>query len=176
MTLIITRSVLHIYILPIDWLIYESFFLCLSGDRFQRSDQWQGILGHGLKLRTWWWNWAMCLMLIQSIALCSLVLVIHIFSMIWTHLSIFRFQVVRLKLENSKRIVGTLIPNTAMTALLTALDEGSEGKEETIYWKPKSCRKKSQDLDKSVSQTSSSLCGPNAMFRNRKQLTKICKE
>merc|ERR1719391_557340 len=44
-----------------------------------------------------------------------------------------RMQVVRLKLENSKRIVGTLIPNTAMTALLTALDEGSEGKEETIY-------------------------------------------
>ena len=52
---------------------------------------------------------------------------------ICTDLSFFRFQVVRLKLENSKRIVGTLIPNTAMTALLTALDEGSEGKEETIY-------------------------------------------
>ena len=65
----------------------------------------------------------------------------HILAVIWTDLSIFRFQVVRLKLENSKRIVGTLIPNTAMTALLTALDEGSEGKEETIYWKPKSCRK-----------------------------------
>ena len=42
-------------------------------------------------------------------------------------------QVVRLKLESNKRIVGTLIPNSAMTALLTALDEGSEGKEETIY-------------------------------------------
>jgi len=44
-----------------------------------------------------------------------------------------RMQVVRLKLESNKRIVGTLIPNSAMTALLTALDGGSEGKEETIY-------------------------------------------
>ena len=51
------------------------------------------------------------------------------------HTTWLAFQVVRLKLEDNKRIVGTLIPNSAMTALLTALDEGSEGKEETIYWK-----------------------------------------
>ena len=43
---------------------------------------------------------------------------------------------VRLKLQDGKRIVGTLIPSSAMTSLLTALMEGSEGSEaiETIHW------------------------------------------
>merc|ERR1719266_1308324 len=46
-----------------------------------------------------------------------------------------KMQVVRLKLEDSKRIVGTLIPSSAMSSLLTALMEGSEGSEtiETIH-------------------------------------------
>ena len=44
-------------------------------------------------------------------------------------------QVVRLKLEDNKRIVGTLIPSSAMSSLLTALMDGSEGSEtiETIH-------------------------------------------
>ena len=116
----------------------ESFFLCLSGDRFHRSDQWQGTLVHGLMVKpsSWWWNWAMSYVDPQHrLVFSSSSNTYLILAVIWTDLSIFRFQVVRLKLENSKRIVGTLIPNTAMTALLTALDEGSEGKEETIYWK-----------------------------------------
>ena len=133
MTLIITRSVLHIYILLIDLFNSLSFCVCpeiASTEVISDKVPWvtDSSRGHGGETGLW-------LMLIQSIALSSLVLIIHILAMIWTHLSIFRFQVVRLKLENSKRIVGTLIPNTAMTALLTALDEGSEGKEETIYWK-----------------------------------------
>ena len=46
------------------------------------------------------------------------------------------WKVVRLKLEDSKRIVGTLIPSSAMSSLLTALMDGSEGSEtiETIHW------------------------------------------
>merc|ERR1719361_2206612 len=46
-----------------------------------------------------------------------------------------KMQVVRLKLEDSKRIVGTLIPSSAMSSLLTALMDGSEGSEtiETIH-------------------------------------------
>jgi len=46
-----------------------------------------------------------------------------------------KMQVVRLKLQDGKRIVGTLIPSSAMTSLLTALMEGSEGSEaiETIH-------------------------------------------
>ena len=36
------------------------------------------------------------------------------------------FQVVRLKLENDRRIVGTLIPSSAMSALTTALEQGSQ--------------------------------------------------
>ena len=42
---------------------------------------------------------------------------------------------VRLKLEDSKRIVGTLIPSSAMSSLLTALMDGSDGSEtiETIH-------------------------------------------
>ena len=43
------------------------------------------------------------------------------------------FQVVRLKLENGKRIVGTLIPGSALNATLKCLQQGSEEAEETIY-------------------------------------------
>ena len=45
------------------------------------------------------------------------------------------FQVVRLKLEDNKRIVGTLIPTSAMSALVATLTEGSEDSEtiETIH-------------------------------------------
>ena len=43
------------------------------------------------------------------------------------------FQVVRLKLKNDKRIVGTLIPASCMTSLLKVLSIGSEEAEETIY-------------------------------------------
>lgn len=43
------------------------------------------------------------------------------------------FQVVRLKLKNGKRIVGTLIPSSAMSSLLKSLSSGSEESEETIY-------------------------------------------
>ncbi len=42
-------------------------------------------------------------------------------------------QVVRLKLSNNKRIVGTLIPISAMQNLLKTLSAGSEESEETIY-------------------------------------------
>ena len=47
----------------------------------------------------------------------------------------FFIQVVRLKLQDNKRIVGTLIPSSAMNSLLTTLMEGSEGSEaiETIH-------------------------------------------
>jgi len=44
-----------------------------------------------------------------------------------------RMQVVRLKLTNDKRIVGTLIPATCMNTLLKVLSMGSEEAEETIY-------------------------------------------
>ena len=40
---------------------------------------------------------------------------------------------VRLKLESGKRIVGTLIPSSAMSSLLTILSNQSEESEETIY-------------------------------------------
>jgi len=43
-----------------------------------------------------------------------------------------KMQVVRLKLENDRRIVGTLIPSSAMSALTTALEHGSQV-EETIF-------------------------------------------
>ena len=39
----------------------------------------------------------------------------------------------RLKLEDDKRIVGTLIPSSAMSNLLKSLSAGSEESEETIY-------------------------------------------
>lgn len=42
-------------------------------------------------------------------------------------------QVVRLKLENDKRIVGTLIPSSAISALLQALAANSEDSEEVIH-------------------------------------------
>jgi hypothetical protein len=45
----------------------------------------------------------------------------------------FFLQVVRLKLENDKRIVGTLIPNSAVSATLKCLQQGSEEAEETIH-------------------------------------------
>uniref|UniRef100_A0A0K2TS10 Protein strawberry notch n=1 Tax=Lepeophtheirus salmonis TaxID=72036 RepID=A0A0K2TS10_LEPSM len=44
-----------------------------------------------------------------------------------------KMQVVRLKLENGKRIVGTLIPNSAMTSILRVMEADSEESEETIY-------------------------------------------
>jgi len=44
-----------------------------------------------------------------------------------------RMQVVRLKLKNDKRSVGTLIPASCMTSLLKVLSIGSEEAEETIY-------------------------------------------
>jgi len=44
-----------------------------------------------------------------------------------------RMQVVRLKLQSGKRIVGTLIPSSALTPILKALSAGSEDSEETIY-------------------------------------------
>ena len=48
------------------------------------------------------------------------------------NISLDLFQVVRLKLENDRRIVGTLIPSSAMSALTTALEHGSQV-EETIF-------------------------------------------
>ena len=42
-------------------------------------------------------------------------------------------QVVRLKLSDGKRIVGTLIPSSAMTPILKALSSGSEDSMETIH-------------------------------------------
>eukprot|EP00094_Tigriopus_californicus_P001238 TCALIF_01199-PA protein Name:"Similar to sno Protein strawberry notch (Drosophila melanogaster)" AED:0.08 eAED:0.09 QI:0/0/0/0.88/1/1/9/0/1282 len=44
-----------------------------------------------------------------------------------------KMQVVRLKLENDKRIVGSLIPNSALTSLLKVLSADSQDSEETIY-------------------------------------------
>jgi hypothetical protein len=44
-----------------------------------------------------------------------------------------KMQVVRLKLDNDKRIVGTLIPSSAMTPILQALSKSSEESEEVIY-------------------------------------------
>lgn len=43
-----------------------------------------------------------------------------------------RMQVVRLKLTNDKRIVGTLIPAACMTTLLKVMSMGAEGTEETL--------------------------------------------
>ena len=42
-------------------------------------------------------------------------------------------QVVRMKLEDGKRIVGTLIPSSAMESLVKALSAGAEEQEETIH-------------------------------------------
>eukprot|EP00096_Caligus_rogercresseyi_P012895 TRINITY_DN5561_c0_g1_i2.p1 TRINITY_DN5561_c0_g1~~TRINITY_DN5561_c0_g1_i2.p1 ORF type:complete len:818 (-),score=270.21 TRINITY_DN5561_c0_g1_i2:358-2670(-) len=44
-----------------------------------------------------------------------------------------KMQVVRLKLDSGKRIVGTLIPNSAMTSILRVLEADSEESEETLY-------------------------------------------
>ena len=62
------------------------------------------------------------------------VILIVIFKNI-LHFTFDSVQVVRLKLEDNKRIVGTLIPSSAMSSLLTALMDGSEGSEtiETIH-------------------------------------------
>ena len=62
----------------------------------------------------------------------------NILILIFKHILHYTFdsvQVVRLKLEDNKRIVGTLIPSSAMSSLLTALMDGSEGSEtiETIH-------------------------------------------
>ena len=42
-------------------------------------------------------------------------------------------KVVRMKLEDGKRIVGTLIPSSAMEQLVKALSAGAEEQEETIH-------------------------------------------
>ena len=47
---------------------------------------------------------------------------VHTIVQIWKCV----LQVVRLKLENDRRIVGTLIPSSAMSALTTALEQGSQ--------------------------------------------------
>jgi len=44
-----------------------------------------------------------------------------------------RMQVVRLKLTNDKRIVGTLIPAACMTTLLKVMSMGAEDSEETLH-------------------------------------------
>jgi hypothetical protein len=50
------------------------------------------------------------------------------------NLYLFSFlQVVRLKLTNDKRIVGTLIPAACMTTLLKVMSMGAEDAEETIH-------------------------------------------
>ena len=50
------------------------------------------------------------------------------------NLYLFSFlQVVRLKLTNDKRIVGTLIPAACMTTLLKVMSMGAEDSEETLH-------------------------------------------
>ena len=43
------------------------------------------------------------------------------------------WQVVRMRLEEGRRIVGTLIPGTAMEQLIKTLGQGAEEAEETIH-------------------------------------------
>ena len=43
-------------------------------------------------------------------------------------------QVVRMRLEEGRRIVGTLIPGSAMEQLIKTLGQGAEESEETIHW------------------------------------------
>ena len=42
-------------------------------------------------------------------------------------------QVVRMRLEEGRRIVGTLIPGTAMEQLIKTMGQGAEEAEETIH-------------------------------------------
>lgn len=44
-----------------------------------------------------------------------------------------KMQVVRMRLEEGRRIVGTLIPSSAMDQLIKALGQGAEESEEVIH-------------------------------------------
>jgi len=44
-----------------------------------------------------------------------------------------KMQVVRMRLEEGRRIVGTLIPGSAMDQLVKTLGQGAEEAEETIH-------------------------------------------
>ena len=57
----------------------------------------------------------------------------YLSKLICLYISFCNFQVVRLKLSNNKRIVGTLIPTSCINTLLKVLSMGSEESEETIY-------------------------------------------
>ena len=48
-------------------------------------------------------------------------------------LTITMVQVVRMRLEEGRRIVGTLIPGSAMDQLVKVLGSGAEEAEETIH-------------------------------------------